>query len=350
VTLHQQSPEEASLNHHHALRTALLYGLALTASNLAACETSKEVGSACKNGVCPQANAQSTPPCLVSTTDLEIAWAGDAGVVEPAPPICFPVAPSAEGTVNCNVYFAFDDLVLASGGKLTGCQDLPFLESADKWAPKSSSLAHLCRVKQVPAPGGQPTAGADGWYYDPRMMKQCASGTPGAFRFTDGAQPPQGVTIHAVCVEGQTTGQTGLAALSASQCSLAADSARHASAVGDACLPETTPTAGYDDREVYVETGSAQCETGACLVFHLRGDPSLVCKTAAPQSMELGSSLCADPQEVKDRIYCSCRCDAPAGQHGSLCKCANGFSCVPALQGPSAVAGSYCVRNGTFAP
>ena len=45
-------------------------------------------------------------------------------------------------------------------------------------------------------------------------------------------------------------------------------------------------------------------------------------------------------------MYCSCRCNAPDGT--DECKCPSGFACVDALQdGPDALRGGYCVREGT---
>jgi len=109
---------------------------------------------------------------------------------------------------------------------------------------------------------------------------------------------------------------------------------------------------GFDDREAYIESGSSQCETGACLVYRLRGDPSNTCPDSGPTSgpADATTDQCTPASEVKERVYCSCRCDAPAGDPKGFCACPENFSCVPTLDdGPIGIRGSYCVRNGTLA-
>ena len=134
------------------------------------------------------------------------------------------------------------------------------------------------------------------------------------------------------------------------------DGGEEAHAVGAPCLPEQVPEAGFDDREAYLETSSLDCETRVCLVFHLSGDPRESCQPVDASGCDPDLEpecappvLCADPSEVTDRVYCSCRCDA--GDTGfAECDCPSGFSCIDVLEvgGPS-VRGGYCVRDGTFA-
>ena len=114
-------------------------------------------------------------------------------------------------------------------------------------------------------------------------------------------------------------------------------------AVGDACLPATIPEDGFSDTEVYVDLAHPDCGGGPCLVYRLRGDPRPEC---APKHSD-PPIVCPTPQDVRERLYCSCRCDAPNG--GPECACPGGFSCVSVIeQGGPAVAGGYCVRDGTF--
>jgi hypothetical protein len=111
-------------------------------------------------------------------------------------------------------------------------------------------------------------------------------------------------------------------------------------ATGEICAPEQVPEGGFSSTEAYLETERPQCESGTCMVYRLQGDPRAICEdTATPN--------CALRSEVEQRVYCTCRCDAPSGV--DECECPSGFSCVPVLElgGPS-VEGSYCVRDGTF--
>ncbi|MFI5308571.1 MAG: hypothetical protein ACHQ53_14525 [Polyangiales bacterium] len=137
-------------------------------------------------------------------------------------------------------------------------------------------------------------------------------------------------------------------------------------AVGAPCLPEQVPQTGFDDREAYIETSSVQCQTRVCMVYRLRGDPRQGCvatgPSAAPAATGTGGTaaaaaaaagttqgkVCASPQEVLDRIYCTCRCNA-GGTGFAECKCPDGYTCVDVLdQGGPGVRGGYCVKNGTF--
>ena len=129
-------------------------------------------------------------------------------------------------------------------------------------------------------------------------------------------------------------------------------------AVGDPCLPEQVPEDGFDDSEAYVESSSVQCETRVCIVFKLDGDPREDCPArnsgACVPTDENNNCenmpqvvTCATPEQVEDRVYCTCRCDS--GDTGfAECECPDGFSCVDVLeQGGPGVRGGYCVRNGS---
>ena len=122
-------------------------------------------------------------------------------------------------------------------------------------------------------------------------------------------------------------------------------------AVGAPCLPEQVPEDGFADTEAYVESSSVQCETRVCIVFKLRGDPRDNCTPAMgnPETGE-GERICASTDDVKKRIYCTCRCNS--GDTGfAECECPDGFTCVDVLeQGGPGVRGGYCVKNGTFSP
>ena len=165
---------------------------------------------------------------------------------------------------------------------------------------------------------------------------------PGALRFTERAIIPEGVTALYRCRSALGLSATGdLEPIDADECKLPGDSARHANTVGDPCDPPV-PDGGFLESLAYVETGASECGTGACLVFHLRGDPSPSC--------DAGAMACAAPRAFAERVYCSCRCDAAPGEPDA-CDCPDHFICVPTVfSGNAGVTGSYCVyadtRNG----
>lgn len=119
-------------------------------------------------------------------------------------------------------------------------------------------------------------------------------------------------------------------------------------AVGAPCLPEQVPEDGFADQEAYVESSSVQCQTRVCIVFKLNGDPRENCVNVPPDADGNGGRTCADPQQVENRVYCTCRCNS--GDTGfAECECPDGFTCVDVLeQGGPGVRGGYCVKNGTF--
>jgi hypothetical protein len=55
---------------------------------------------------------------------------------------------------------------------------------------------------------------------------------------------------------------------------------------------------------------------------------------------------CPNDKEIDRSVYCSCRCDAPEGDPGSLCECGEGFGCFATIEdAPPGIRGSYCVRS-----
>ena len=92
--------------------------------------------------------------------------------------------------------------------------------------------------------------------------------------------------------------------------------------VGDPCIPEQIP-ADLASSETYLETGSPQCQTRLCIARGLRGDPRPGCVEG-----------CADEAEVREHVYCTCRCEGP-----SACACPDGFACE------ETEGGRYCVRD-----
>src|SRR5262249_46022043 len=119
--------------------------------------------------------------------------------------------------------------------------------------------------------------------------------------------------------------------------------------------PPFVPASGFDDREVYLETGATDCASSLCMVYALKGDPSPGCVSTIFQNCDpmkdrycKPPKVCADPEEVRNRIYCSYRCAAVGA---SAAPCPGGFSCREVMpQGGGVFAGSYCVKDGTFEP
>jgi len=112
--------------------------------------------------------------------------------------------------------------------------------------------------------------------------------------------------------------------------------------VGDACVPEQVPAGGFLASETYLETSSVQCATRVCLVRELDGDPNNLQEDGCP----LGEATCVPESEVAEKVYCSCRCAAPAGSGLPTCGCSAGFKCEEVLEtGGDGLRGSYCVRE-----
>lgn len=116
-----------------------------------------------------------------------------------------------------------------------------------------------------------------------------------------------------------------------------------AAGVGDPCEPESVPAGGFDAEERYLETSSVQCRTRVCLVYELDGDPRKI--IGDPDTCPDNGDDCVTEQDVADRIFCTCRCDAPTDE-ARECECPDGFSCSEILDiGSDGIRGSYCVRD-----
>ncbi|HJL15638.1 MAG TPA: hypothetical protein RMH99_08285 [Sandaracinaceae bacterium LLY-WYZ-13_1] len=93
--------------------------------------------------------------------------------------------------------------------------------------------------------------------------------------------------------------------------------------VGDPCLPEQVPEDARSG-ETFVEDGSPQCATRVCIARGLMGDPTPGCTEG-----------CASDADVRDHVYCTCRCDGP-----DACACPDGFVCED-----TGALGHFCVRE-----
>jgi hypothetical protein len=111
-------------------------------------------------------------------------------------------------------------------------------------------------------------------------------------------------------------------------------------------VPVAVPEGGFLASETYLETSSIQCATRTCLVRELDGDPRNLQEDECPRDIEGEPSTCVVASEVERRVYCSCRCGAPAGTGIPTCDCPGGFICEEVLEtGGDGIRGSYCVRD-----
>lgn len=120
--------------------------------------------------------------------------------------------------------------------------------------------------------------------------------------------------------------------------------------VGDPCDPENVPVGGFQSSESYLETSSVQCRTRVCMVYELQGDTR--CESGESCDNPIDPNENCDP--IADnckaqRVYCTCRCAAPAGSTTSTCECPDGYTCEEILElGGDGIRGSYCVKSATI--
>jgi hypothetical protein len=337
---------------HRSMNAALI-----AIATLAGCETSQQLASACRHGVCTQASSVAAPACVLNEWTASVEFK----LVEPVDPvyaICGPHRGDGDA-LSCKLYWSLDKDVLPSGESFHGCGDLAALEdvSADELRRWSHPPAHVCRIKAVAVDNGQPAAGASGWYMDDfstDFMRSCSPSssmrlvvTVDTLPVAPSADDPStlyGAMVTAFCEHTALVEDSdgSFASGDSAQCKLPSDSATFRSNVGKACLPEANNDDQYSELEAVLETNSTECDTGACLVYRLSGDPARGCTPSR-------THVCATEDELKAKAYCSCRCDAPDADPSSLCHCPHGFSCVPTLEdGPASARGSYCLKDGTF--
>jgi hypothetical protein len=312
-------------------------GAALSAS----CESTTQVGSGCKNGVCPRESSISSRACVVSSTYMEVAIArpDNADPDGALQALCLPRAlgTNSSGLIDCRVTWLLNTGTHApeeAAPSPERCSDLPFLEPAGAGEPDNA-----CVMQQVSAAAS--AEGAEGWYYDDEIGDLCADGRPGV-HVTAGALPWSRVTVQVECALIQAVDDQGkLVDVAASECGEVTDAS--AENVGAACMPDGIPEGGFDPREAWVQTFSDDCDLGTCLTLGLHGDPTA---TDCEHGEDIG---CPSDEEIERTQYCSCRCDAPAGDPGELCECPEDYSCVPVIaDGPAGVRGSYCVRDDSL--
>jgi hypothetical protein len=298
--------------------------LLLCACALGCQAADEQVGSACPNGVCPQATAvQDGLACVVSSSFWEVAVQPDGEL----PQLCLPrpIPSSGSGQLPCSLRVAaFNGADGLAALGVESCADQPFFEEI----PGDPSG---CYVRQLTA--AQRDEGEEGWFY--AELDDCprVDVTPAVKDITLAGN---GVMVMMECATAWAAdSERDHTPVDADLCADAIGAST--GDVGAACMPSVIPEAGFEPREAYLEARSAQCQTGGCLVYGLEGDPSADCAPPA---------ICPSAMEIERSVYCSCRCDAPEGDPGPLCDCPDQFSCVETLNpGPVGLRGSYCVRN-----
>jgi hypothetical protein len=252
-----------------------------------------------------------------------------------------------DGAIGCDVIWELASASAASNS-IASCEERPFLTRLEGVSARGGEL---CKVAQRVAREDGELPDEEGWYYDDfsPAAQSCRGEGSARIAFTEGAAPPPGIIAKLRCLHADTDDGEG----SVLEC-LPGPEVASAEHVGDPCFTHVVPEGGFYDSMAYVEPVSESCGGAACIVYHLGGDPRDGCER--PSSCEPSDSNdcpvdpgCAQPGDIEERVYCSCRCDGPAGL--PTCACPDDYSCVPLIHtGPLNAQGSYCVRNRSSVP
>lgn len=249
-----------------------------------------------------------------------------------------------EGTPPCE-YDCFCELVQQSGAGLDSCQHE---------ASASSVTPGWCYIDAGAGVG------------DAALVEQCAASTRRLFRMV-GNVPDARLYLGCTQIE-KVVPHEGASSMGD---------------LGDPCIPhdEFSPTFSFFTQDEFtVDSGSPSCSSGVCLVANFRGRTTCPYGQPAAEANPPGSASTVDPtlgpddrcylpggshdsaSEVtvpvdpqfvgrppEDSVYCSCRCDGPAGGE-PFCTCPDGFECAHLIdeRGVGSVArfaGSYCVKT-----
>ncbi|HKP56439.1 MAG TPA: hypothetical protein VJV78_06960 [Polyangiales bacterium] len=188
-----------------------------------------------------------------------------------------PLIRRADGTVPCNVVWELPRAGLAPPGTPVQCAGLPFLGPVEQGRPAVNAAGGVnCKVNQLPVMQGNMRAPGDGWYYDtfsPGVMGSCPRDRQQRVTFSEGAMPPNGVTIKLECLNEVQT-----APLLRKDVSTSASQPQIGSACDDAAPAPTTPTTGGSRGRGTTTTPPAT--RGAPCAISLRGggtDTSMFC-------------------------------------------------------------------------
>ena len=245
---------------------------------------------------------------------------------------CFPRAQvrDANGRVDCKLYWDLPPPERAPEGTPTHCSQRRFLKPAHgaRVLREASARMRRCDRQQKRLTAVDPDDG--GWYYDDfstDRRRQCIGSDRARVAFTPysaprPASPCRSNASRRRCCRTQATPPAPMPLHAACPTSSARREARRRTmnGVGDRCTPTNVPATGFDNQRVYLETGSAQCASGVCMVYHLHGNPRPECMPCLSfNNPSCDPSLRCAEGEVANRVYCSCRCDA--GPDAPGCEC-----------------------------
>jgi len=304
-----------------------------------------QVGSNCDEG-CELESEKVA--CTLLTTRVVVGvrpTLPDGGTASPPlNHLCFPneVQPVSGGELSCEVV-----AVPISGDAAGFCASSPALSPTAPGAPIAG-----CVLAQVDGESSGP-----GWYFS-QLDDECPTNSQAGMRFTDDALSPVDFDLHVSCFAAVVAAGDYVPAAAEPNESIAVDpqdcryaAAAGAEGVGGACLPGYVPENGFDQRQVYIETDSAACPQGVCMVAGLVGDPRADC---VPERVDGHlQHRCVEPGEADEYIYCTCDCGDLDGRPG--CECPTGYSCEhvlednPALQSPpDGSSGRYCIKDSNL--
>jgi hypothetical protein len=304
---------------------------------LAACEETSQVGSGCVDGVCPEALSREDDACKITSGIAELALSTGEHL---SACLATPLRRYEDGTVQARVLYQLPAL----GEQTVRCTERAYLKPVDEELRaayrRDNPGGDVCELNQlavIQVDGGEPTiAAGGGFYFDDfsnDLAVECGPGSAGRIVITLDAQAWEATTVLISTIE--VVGASG-GIPNPELC----DPIRGSEPIGTQCLPSQRV---YHDSQAVIETRSAECGDGVCIAYYLNGDTDARC---ALDNMSRNPDVdCAPLQEIVDRTYCTCRCDAPPGS-AELCQCPEDFSCVDIVDLRDDVAGSYCVKNG----
>jgi hypothetical protein len=169
-------------------------------------------------------------------------------LVEALDAVCLPrpLVRKSDGKVGCNVVWELPKPGTAPDSTPTTCA-LPYLRDVDAGrAATNERGGRNCTVEQLAVLRVDETPAGEGWYYDDfsaDLDRECVAGQPQRVAFSDGAEPPTGVTVKLECLnETQRLANTRL------------DVRAEQPAVGTACArPDADGTPVPDDSRCLVQ-------------------------------------------------------------------------------------------------
>lgn len=313
-------------------KTTTRLGASLLAAILwvGGCTSDDHLGSTCEGGPCAPLGESNMPLRCLTQEVRSNTLINEARDDVQTHHICLTkrYARGLGGSVSCEVNFLLPSAATDSGVPAT-CDDEAFLTANDS--------EHACAVAQLDNPDDEGPGAGEGWYYSERVG-DCDPG--GAIVFSDDAVPFGGISVDITCVHASVIAGDYIESATDPNEQVEVDpnacleeAPETVSDLGNACIIDVVPDGGFDSREAYLSTNHPGCDTGACLVVGLDGDPSPGCE----------GDRCASAEDSATHVTCTCRCDSPEPE-ARACECGADQACVPLFRaGP--YAGSYCVNK-----